>query len=51
MSGLDEDFYAEVSYKGELWYNGPVSWDWDDDDETQIRVTLYVPNPFSEESK
>jgi hypothetical protein len=45
MSGQDEQIQARIVYKGEVLYEGPVSWDWDDDDETGLRGTIHFRKP------
>jgi hypothetical protein len=45
MSGHDNEFQVKLIYKGEVLYNGPAFWDWDDDDETQIRISFNARKP------
>jgi hypothetical protein len=50
MTGADEDYKVTVTHQGkEMTLNGPVFWDWDDDDDRSIRITVYIRKPESVE--
>lgn len=46
MTGYDGEFTANVYYDGKLVSEAVhLAWDWDDDDENQVRIQAYIPKP------
>lgn len=46
MSGADEGYKVVLTYNGvEQEIVGDVYWDWDDDDETQRRISFFARHP------
>lgn len=46
MTGYDGEFTALVYRDGTLVAaDVHLAWDWDDDDENQVRISAYIPKP------
>lgn len=50
MPGHEPEFVVHLFYKGEeLEVPWGVDWDWNDDDESTIRISFYAKSPFNQE--